>query len=105
MIYLHLNCMKQSLTVKEKLAFIEEIKGNVRNAFGGSTEELEKALDEVMEKLKNLRKLSEMTSKRNIEKTFVAHLAMSLASKMICPKEALDWMAALSSADNKEEEI
>ena len=97
--------MKQSLTIKEKLAFIEELRGNVLNAFGGSSAELEAALDEVMEKLKNLTKLGEMTSKKTIEKTFVAYLAMSLASKVAYPKDALDLISVLSPPNDKNDQI
>ena len=97
--------MKHSLTIKEKLAFIEEIRGNVLKAFGGSSVELDDALNEVIVNLKNLTKLSEMTSKRNIEKTFVAHLAMSLASKVSYKSEHLDLISVLSSDNDNDEEF
>lgn len=93
--------MEQKLTITEKIAFIEELKGNVLNAFGDSSDELDNALDEVMEKLKNLTKLSEMTSKTNIEKTFVAHLAMSLASRVVYHNGSLDLISVLSSSNQK----
>ena len=97
--------MKQRLTTREKLVFIEEIKANVLNAFGDTSDELGDAVDEVMEKLKNLSKLSEMTSKTKIEKTFVAHLAMSLASKMEYHKDPMDLILLLSQPKPKQERL
>ena len=88
--------MKDRLTTREKLAFMEELKANVLNAFGDTSDEFGNVVDEVMEQLKNLTKLSEMTSKRIIEKTFVAHLAMSLASKMQYHSDPLDLISLLS---------
>ena len=62
--------MAQRLTVNEKLAYIDEVKLNVINAFGGNSEDLDYYLQEVVKKLKHVTKLSEMNSKKNIESTW-----------------------------------
>lgn len=84
---------------------MEELKANVLNAFGDTSDELGHVVDEVMEKLKNLSKLSEMTSKRKIEKTFVAHLAMSLASKVEYHNDPMDLILMLSQPKPGQERL
>lgn len=97
--------MAQRLTVNEKLAYIDEVKLNVINAFGGNSEDLDYYLQEVVKKLKHVTKLSEMNSKKNIESTFVSYLAMSLASKIDFHQGPLDVFQALSPPKPGNEEI
>lgn len=95
--------MKQKMTTKEKLACIEEIKKNILNACEDSFDELDKALEDVVGKLLKKGKLSEMTSKKNIEETFVTYLAMSLAGRKFNQNGALDLVEILSSKNIKSE--